>query len=84
MPKRKSAARRPHTKKGEVSNLLCHKPGNSAFILIEGKRFCFGQYGSIEAEQARLRVWKEYQLLSVSPAKKSKSIYWSVISKNTC
>ena len=67
MPKKKSSARKPRTKKGDIPNLLCNKTNGSAFILIGGARKYLGRYGSIEAEQARLKEWEQYQRLGYLP-----------------
>ena len=63
MSKRKEVRRR-RTKPGEIPQILHHKPRNLVFILIEGRRFYLGPYGSPEAEKNRLRVWTEFSLKS--------------------
>ena len=48
MPKRKTTARRPRSKKGEIPNICCHKPNSSAYMVVGGQRFYLGKYGYAE------------------------------------
>lgn len=56
-PKKKCAAR---TRPGEIPQMLKTAAGRP-FIYIKGRRYYLqGSYGSIEAEQDRMRKWSEY------------------------
>jgi len=52
--------KKTRTKKGEIPQILHHKQKNLAYIIIKGKKYYLGKYGSKEAETKRLRVWADH------------------------
>lgn len=59
MAKQKQVRKR--TKPGEIPQILEHKAKGLAYIWLDGRMVYLGKYGSIEAEERRLREWAEFQ-----------------------
>ena len=74
MPKRKTSARRPRSKKGEIPNICCHKPNNSAYMVVGGQRFYLGKHGSAESVRNQLELWERYQNTGYLPGQKNEPV----------